>query len=124
MKFAAISPRTWIFLLVGALVFPVWGAHAQSVSPQTPDASESGTQRQRETESPWAAQQKRDIAKKQNEVRQQEIKKDTDQLLELAIELKQYVDKTNENIISLDVIKKAEQIEKLAKSVKDKMKAP
>ena len=48
------------------------------------------------------------------EMRQQEIKKDTDKLLELANELKQYVDKTNENIISLDVIKKAEQIEKLA----------
>ena len=62
--------------------------------------------------------------KKQNAQRQQEIKKDTDQLLDLATELKQYVDKTNENIISLDVIKKAEQIEKLAKSVKDKMKGP
>ena len=46
----------------------------------------------------------------------------TKTLLDLATELKQYVDKTNENIISLDVIKKAEQIEKLAKSVKDKMK--
>ena len=56
--------------------------------------------------------------------RQQEIKKDTDQLLDLATELKQYVDKTNENMISLDVIKKAEQIEKLAKNVKDKMKGP
>ncbi len=64
------------------------------------------------------------MVKKRNELRQQEIKKDTDQLLELATELKQYVDKTNENIISLDVIKKAEQIEKLAKNVKDKMKGP
>ena len=64
------------------------------------------------------------MLKKQNEQRQQDIKKDTDQLLELATELKQYVDKTNENIISLDVIKKAEQIEKLAKNVKDKMKGP
>ena len=45
-----------------------------------------------------------------------------DQLLDLATELKQYVDKTNENIISLDVIKKAEQIEKLAHAVKEKMK--
>ena len=62
------------------------------------------------------------MLKKQNVQRQQDIKKDTDQLLELATELKQYVDKTNENIISLDVIKKAEQIEKLAHAVKDKMK--
>jgi DNA anti-recombination protein RmuC len=96
---------------------------AQVVDPsQTPDASASNAQRQREPDSPWSQQQKRDMLKKQNEQRQQNIKKDTDQLLELATELKQYVDKTNENIISLDVIKKAEQIEKLAKNVKDKMK--
>jgi hypothetical protein len=37
--------------------------------------------------------------------------------------LKQYVDKSNENTLSLDVVKKAEEIEKLARSVKDKMKA-
>jgi DNA anti-recombination protein RmuC len=98
---------------------------AQVLEPsQTPDASIPGSQRQRESDNPWSQQQKRDMLKKQNEQRQQEIKKDTDQLLELATELKQYVDKTNENIISLDVIKKAEQIEKLAKNVKDKMKGP
>jgi len=96
---------------------------AQVLEPSpTPDGSVSGSQRQREPDNPWSQQQKRDMAKKLNEQRQQDIKKDTDQLLELATELKQYVDKTNENIISLDVIKKAEQIEKLAKNVKDKMK--
>ena len=36
--------------------------------------------------------------------------------------MKEYVDKTNENMLSMDVIKKAEEIEKLAHSVKDKMK--
>jgi DNA anti-recombination protein RmuC len=98
-------------------------AVAQVVEPgQTSDASAASGQRQREPDSPWTQQQKQEMLKKQNEQRQQEIKKDTDQLLELATELKQYVDKTNENIISLDVIKKAEQIEKLAKSVKEKMK--
>jgi hypothetical protein len=43
-------------------------------------------------------------------------------LLELATELKQYVDKTNEDILSMDVIKKADEIEKLARSVREKMK--
>jgi hypothetical protein len=62
------------------------------------------------------------MVKKENAQRQQDIKKDTGQLLDLATELKEYVDKTNENIISLDVIKKAEQIEKLAHAVKEKMK--
>lgn len=98
-------------------------ARAQVAEPaQTPDITTSGRQRQREAEDQWTLDQKREMIKKQNLQRQQEIKKDTDQLLDLATELKQYVDKTNENIISLDVIKKAEQIEKLAKSVKDKMK--
>lgn len=98
---------------------------AQDVAPaQVPDASVSGAQRQHETEDQWILQQRRELAKKANSQRQQDIKKDTDQLLDLATELKEYVDKTNENIISLDVIKKAEQIEKLAKAVKDKMKGP
>ena len=66
--------------------------------------------------------QRHDLQKKFNVQRQQEIKKDTDKLLQLATELKQSVDKSTENTLSLDVIKKAEQIEKLAKTVKDKMK--
>jgi len=52
------------------------------------------------------------------------LKSDTDKLLKLTTELKSYVDKSDENVLSLDVVKKAEQIEKLAKSVKDKMKGP
>jgi hypothetical protein len=38
--------------------------------------------------------------------------------------LKSYVEKSDENVLSLTVVKKAEEIEKLAKSVKDKMKGP
>jgi hypothetical protein len=72
----------------------------------------------------WEAQQRKDLAKKFNVQRQEEIKKDSAKLLELATELKQSVDKSNENTLSLDVIKKAEQIEKLARTVKDKMKGP
>lgn len=58
-----------------------------------------------------------------NKERQAKLKADTDKLLELATQLKQQVDKSNENVLSLDVIKKAEEIEKLAHSVRDKMKA-
>lgn len=52
------------------------------------------------------------------------LKSDADKLLKLSVELKQYADKSDENVLSLDVIKKADEIEKLAKSVKDKMKGP
>jgi hypothetical protein len=60
--------------------------------------------------------------KKANLERQAQLKSDTDKLVKLAGELKDYVDKSNENVLSLDVMKKADEIEKLAKSVKDKMK--
>jgi len=43
-------------------------------------------------------------------------------LLKLANELNEAVGKSNENTLSLDVIRKADEIEKLAKHVKDKMK--
>ena len=70
----------------------------------------------------WEQQQQKRLEKRYNLQRQEDIRKDTEKLLELATELKQAVDKSNENTLSLDVIKKAEQIEKLAKTVKDKMK--
>ncbi len=72
--------------------------------------------------SPEEAQQQRDQAKARNKERQEKLKADTDKLLQLATELKQYVDKTNENILSIDVIKKTDEIERLAKSVREKMK--
>ena len=64
----------------------------------------------------------REMAKKAAKERQAAIKRDTDKLLELATQLKESVDKSSEDTLSLDVVKKAEEIEKLAKSVKDKMK--
>ena len=66
----------------------------------------------------------RDMEKKAAKERVAALKNDTDKLLKLSIELKSYVDKSNENVLSVDVVKKAEEIEKLAKSVKDKMKGP
>jgi len=64
----------------------------------------------------------KDMEKKANEQRQAELKRDTERLLKLSTELKDYVDKSNQNILSLDVIKKADEIEKLAHSVKTRMR--
>ena len=63
----------------------------------------------------------RERLKKANLQRQAQLKADTDKLLELSKQLKEYVDKTNENVLSVDVVRKAEEIEKLARSVKQKM---
>jgi hypothetical protein len=65
-----------------------------------------------------------EMAKKAAKERVAALKHDTDKLLKLSVELKQSVDKSDENVLSLDVIKKAEEIEKLARSVKEKMKGP
>ena len=69
------------------------------------------------------AKLEKDMAKKANRERQIRLQRDTENLVKLANELKQYVDKSDENTLSLDVVKKAEEIEKLAHSVKEKMKA-
>jgi nitric oxide reductase activation protein len=64
----------------------------------------------------------RDRAKRINKERFESLKHDTDKLLELATELKQNVDRANENTMSLDVIRKADEIDKLAKQIREKMK--
>jgi hypothetical protein len=61
-------------------------------------------------------------AKLQNVDRQKRLIADTDKLLALATDLKQQVDKTTKDTMSVDVIKKADEIEKLAHSVKERMK--
>jgi len=61
--------------------------------------------------------------KQRNEQRQSALKHDTDELYKLASDLKKSVDSSNEHVLSLEVIRKAEAIEKLAKSVRTKMKA-
>ena len=124
MRHPAHHPYWPGFFLLCVLftLFPGMNSYGQQPPsrPTVPSAEPSRTP----DESTWEAQQHAAMLKKFNLQRQQEIKKDSEKLLELATELKQSVDKSNENTLSLDVIKKAEQIEKLAKAVKDKMKGP
>ena len=64
-----------------------------------------------------AEQQKMRIAE-----RQKQLVADTDKLLLLTTALKEQVNESNKDILSLDMIKKAEEIEKLAHSVKERIK--
>jgi hypothetical protein len=75
-----------------------------------------------ETEPGIPPEVQKEMEKRANQQRQADLKRDTERLLKLSTELKEYVDKTNENMLSLDVIKKADEIEKLAHSVKTKMR--
>ena len=57
------------------------------------------------------------------EKRQAEIAADTEKLYRLAKELKVEMDKSTKDTLSLTVIRKAEEVEKLARSLKERMKA-
>jgi len=67
-----------------------------------------------------------DIQKQQaraaNLQRQEEIRRDTEKMVELTADLKDYLLKNDQGVVSVEAVKKAEQIEKLAHSVKSKLK--
>jgi hypothetical protein len=71
---------------------------------------------------PMERQRQEKMEKARNMDRQKQLQRDTDKLLSLAKELKDEVDKSNKDTLSVDVVKKAGEIEKLAKSVKDRMR--
>ena len=54
--------------------------------------------------------------------RQKRLVEDTDKLLALTTALKEQVNESDKNILSLGMVKKAEEIEKLAHSVKERIK--
>jgi len=104
----------FLFLFLPALA-QTPGSRQLPTTPDNPPANDGDEARARITN---------DMAKKAAKERVAALKNDTDKLLKLSIELKTYVDKSDENVLSVDVIKRAEAIEKLARSVKDKMKGP
>ena len=71
---------------------------------------------------PVNPQLEQEQAKLRNTDRQKKLVADTERLVALANELKSQVDKSNKDTLSLDVVRKADEIEKLAHSVKEKMK--
>lgn len=117
--------RKLTFLLVAlllALILMVSAVIAQAPTPAGPRTDpQFGTRRNNEL-SEAEARLERERDKRINQMRHESLKEDTDKLLELATELKKQVDNSNENLLSVEVVRKAEEIEKLAKKVKDKMK--
>ena len=109
--------RSIAFVTLLLLMFTSPAVSFQSAPPIRPQRNSSAA-----PEDPDRQELEKDMAKKRNQERQAQLRRDTDHLYRLSTELKQYVDKSNENTLSLDVIKKAEEIEKLAHSVKERMK--
>jgi hypothetical protein len=112
----------WLARFGIVLIFCAASPSVFSQTPRVPPSQLPENPSQQQPEDDARSKMERDMAKRANQERQASLKKDTDKLLKLATELKEYVDKTNENMLSMDVVKKAEEIEKLAHSVRDKMK--
>lgn len=121
-----------LVLLASSTLMPVT---AQAINPQpsarpaanpgvagVPTPSPTQTEGQRNQTSPEELKRQLELQKNLNKQRNEEIKKDTDKLLDLANELKKSVDAAGTNTLSLEVIRKTDEIEKLAKKVRGKMK--
>ena len=125
--------RAWIvgaLLGVGSVIAPA-GVAKQAASDRLPQlqtpssvanpAKSSPLDRDDEP-NPMRDRMEAQAAKARNSDRFKRLTADTDKLLKLSTELKEDVDKTTKNEMSLDVIRKAAEIEKLAHDVKERMK--
>ncbi len=108
-------PSVWLIFAVGGTMCaqnPNSNGHAAVVRADFIPASGVDT----------AQEMAREMARRLDLDRQAHMKADSEKLLKLAAELKESVEKSNANILSVDIVKKAQEIEKLAHSVKEKMK--
>jgi len=101
---------------------PVPDSYRQSEDLHTPLPAPAVPQPASLTPIPEGADIQRQQAIAANDQRQSEIRRDTEKMLQLSAELKDYLQKAERGVISVDAIKKAEQIEKLAHGIKSKMK--
>jgi hypothetical protein len=84
---------------------------------QIPDASQSGRGEE-------AVQPPRRDPKVQLKEDQKALRHDVDRLLQMAKELKEQSDNTPEtDVLSLSLVKKTEEIEKLARQIRDRIRA-
>lgn len=120
----------WVWTAVAILIAVSWTARStisqEQVQQQMPTipspAAPPGFGEPPNPADPMLRQQQERMEKARNVDRQKQLERDTDKLLALAKELKEEVNKSNKNTLSVDVVKKAAEIEKLAKSVKDRMR--
>ena len=125
-----MRPRSTV-LALAVLAFWRCPEVGGAAPPQDTPALSTGAQQARASSSalhgpadqdPFTHHVEEHMASRRNTERQRTLVADTDKLLELAQALKADVDKSNKDTLSIDVVKRAEQIEKLARSVKEKMR--
>ena len=110
-----------IFAVLVLCVLLLAGHAQDSASPAPGPAAQGHSHVSPTPPTPAEIELQKHAAKLRNQERFARVKKDTDHLLELATQLKKSVDEANDQTLSVEVIRKAEQIEKLAKQVRQKM---
>ena len=128
-------PLCCFLLLVCAPLGAVLGAPASAGAPQIQTKTQRNTPQQPTTTlpplggepdtaaDPFRAGMEARRLKMQNDDRHKKLVADTEKLLSLSTELKEEVGKTTKNELSMDVIRKAAEIEKLAHDVKERMRS-
>ena len=104
-------------LLTAGLAARFSSAHAQGQNPSLPQ--DKNTPPDSKPENPLAPAAEKRIL----EENEKDIKKKVEKLYDLATELKAEVDKTDSSkVLSLNLVRKAEEIEKLARDIKNRSK--
>jgi hypothetical protein len=109
-------------LILGLAFIAAFGCLAQDGHPV---ASQSPVNLPAEAKAPSesaAKPSKLQKAEAADSARKRQISDESTQLLAMALSLKAEVDKTNKDTLSLNVIRKADEIERMAKTVKEKIK--
>ena len=97
------------------------GGPAAAVAVQTnASAGSQSNDAKQQADSPKDLRQQKGV--QADSERKKQISDESTRLLAMAVALKAEVDKTTKDTLSLSVIRKADEIEKLAKTVKEKMK--
>lgn len=119
----ACVPSFFAFLLLLAASGAAHTARAQQMQPAyIPPSLPATTGSAPPGSDPVMRSMDEKMAIERNNERQRKIVTESEQLLALAKKLNTDVGKSNQNELSVAVVKEAAEIEKLAKSIKDKMR--
>jgi hypothetical protein len=120
--FSSLGPRRLVFSSAVFLAVS-WAVPARAQSPGSyPPVPDSPGISGNQNPDQYATAMAVKMARERNVLRQKVIIDETNQLLDLARQLKDAVNKSDKDQLSVDVVRKAEEIEKLAKDVKTKMR--
>lgn len=128
LRFVSVRCRSWVIAASLLLVLcPVHGG-ARQIPQQTSPTTAPARPHQPgdvfgEPENPMAATNAAKLEHMREDDRHKRLLSDTAKLVELSNELKADVEKTPKDTLSVDVVKKAAEIEKLAHDVKERMKS-